>query len=248
MEHVSILTRWHHYLDGFENGTHPFYAALDAAIERRRIPDARLSRVTITENGALPAEVGLLTQARVCVRVEREDLTIDICATPFGRGLSISWWLMRPSRKGLLYLILASCVLLGAPLAVAAFDLLTSSFGFLLGAAWCAMLATAGIAILGVLVRRGVLSLEEEVRALPIAGAIYDWIFRPSAHYRLDFAESFSNAVHLSVLEVVDTISRSRGELGAADLDRSSLHANGNGGNGTDGKVREGRGWLLTGS
>lgn len=245
MEHVSILTRWHHYLDGFESGAHRFYAALDAAIERRRIPDARVSRVTVTENGVHSAEVGMLTQARVCVRVEREDLTIDVCATPFGSGLAVSWWLTKPSRKGLLYLLIASCVLLGVPIAVAGFDLLASSFGPLLGGAWGAMLAAAGIAILGVLVRRGFLRLEDEVRALPIAGAIYDWFFVPRAHYRMDLAESFSNAVHLSVLEVVDALSRSRGELGAADLDRGSPHANGAA---TEGRTSEGRGWLLTGS
>jgi hypothetical protein len=245
MEHVSILTRWHQYLDGIDTGVHPFYAALDAALERRRIPDARVSRVTITEEGVLPAEVGLLTQARVCVRVEREELTIDACATPFGNGLSVSWWLMRPSRKGLLYLLLALAVLLGAPIAVAGFDFLTGTFGFLLGTAWCTMLAGALIAIAGFLVRRRVLRLEEEVRALPVAGAIYDWFYRPAAHYRLDLAESFSTAVHLAVLEAIDTVSRSRGALGSADLERGSLRADAAA---ADGKMREGHGWLLTGT
>lgn len=201
MEHVGLVSRWHLFLDGLEHSPLAFYTALESAIERRRIPDARSSRVTLFDGGDR-------SSGRVCVRVQREDLTMDIFAAPFGSGFFVSWWLTRPSRRGLLYLALAIGAILAVPVCAATFGFLAGALGVLLGGVWTAIFLLAGLALLAHRIRRGFLGVEPEVCALPVLGPIYDWVFAPANACPSDAAESFSSAIHSAVLEVADGLER----------------------------------------
>jgi len=80
------------YLDDFSASALAFYDVLEAALAKRQIPDARISRVHLREGGFLSAK-------REYLRVERQGTAFDIGAAPFGRGYFFSWWLVeRPSR------------------------------------------------------------------------------------------------------------------------------------------------------
>ena len=203
MEHVRIVSRWHRFLDGVELVPPKFYASLDRAIERRKIPGAKTSRVAITEHG-VRGENGALDSDRICVRVQREGLTVDVCAAPFGSGSFVSMWTTRATRRGVVALIALLAVVVGVPLVLGAFAFLARSFGPFLGGAWTLVFVLLGAAILVYQVRQGFLRIETEVRALPVLGSIYDGVFRPAMHYGKDEEESFSKAVEAAVLETVE--------------------------------------------
>lgn len=101
MESV-ILAHWYTRLDTFSFSTQEFYERITAGINRRNIPDLRLSRVVLSEGGPL-------SHGRDYLRIERGDLSFDMCAAPFGIDFFVSWWLL--DKPG----CLAGCVTLFLP-------------------------------------------------------------------------------------------------------------------------------------
>ena len=84
---AEILSHWYHLTEGLRGSSQAFYAAVRQAIERRRLPDVRLSRVDHRQGGILSAK-------REYLRVRRKEHIFDICAAPFGPGgFFVSWWL-----------------------------------------------------------------------------------------------------------------------------------------------------------
>ena len=67
------------------------------------------------------------------------------------------------------------------------------------------------------------LGIEEELRAIPILGVAYDWLFKPDTYYRSDSAHAFESAVTTSIREVIDEITKSHGVRAAPDLDRKPI-------------------------
>jgi hypothetical protein len=84
----EILSHWYHQIDGMQGSSKAFYMAVEQAVERRKIPDIRVSRVDHREGGILSAK-------REYLRVRRKELIFDICSAPFGTGFFVSWWLGR---------------------------------------------------------------------------------------------------------------------------------------------------------
>ncbi len=83
----QILSHWYHLTEGLQVSSKAFYTAVQQAIERRKLPDVRLSRIDHREGGILSAR-------RQYLRVRRKELIFDICAAPFGPGgFFVSWWL-----------------------------------------------------------------------------------------------------------------------------------------------------------
>lgn len=76
---------WSTLVEGLQASPQECYAAIEEAIRRREIPEARTSRVTFHEGGVLSAE-------RIYLRVGRKQLGFDICAAPFGNGFFFSRW------------------------------------------------------------------------------------------------------------------------------------------------------------
>jgi hypothetical protein len=84
---AEILSHWHHLIEGLQVSSKAFYAAVEQAIDRRNLPDVRVSRVDHREGGILSAK-------REYLRVRRKEHIFDICAAPFGlSGFFVSWWL-----------------------------------------------------------------------------------------------------------------------------------------------------------
>jgi hypothetical protein len=83
---AEILSHWYHLTEGLHCSSQAFYTALERAIDNRKLPDVRLSRIDHHEGGILSAK-------REYLRVRRKELIFDICAAPFGAGFFVSWWL-----------------------------------------------------------------------------------------------------------------------------------------------------------
>lgn len=85
----SILSHWHKLFGGFQESPQRIYGLLEEAIDKRKIPDVKVSRISYPEAGALSAR-------REYLRVRRREHIFDICAAPFGTGFFVSWWLGEP--------------------------------------------------------------------------------------------------------------------------------------------------------
>jgi len=88
---VAVLSHWHKLFEGMQASPQQIYSQMEQAIERRKIPDVKISRISYPEAGALSAR-------REYLRVQRMDHIFDICAAPFGTGFFVSWWLGTPRR------------------------------------------------------------------------------------------------------------------------------------------------------
>ncbi len=84
---TQILGHWYHLIDGLQQSSQDFYAALDQEIASRTMPKTKTSNVSFSEGGVLSAK-------RLYLRVQRGEHTFDVCAAPFGRGFFVSWWLV----------------------------------------------------------------------------------------------------------------------------------------------------------
>jgi len=104
---VAVLSHWHKLFEGFQASPEQIYSQMEQAIERRKIPDVKISRISYPEAGALSAR-------REYLRVQRMDYIFDICAAPFGTGFFVSWWLGEPRR--LLRLIIWILLILFLPI------------------------------------------------------------------------------------------------------------------------------------
>lgn len=86
MAEVTIVSNWHNLLENFQTSPKQFYDSVEEAVKKREIPDCKVSRVSISEGG-------LFSSSREYLRVARKDFKFDICASPFGKGFFVSWWL-----------------------------------------------------------------------------------------------------------------------------------------------------------
>lgn len=101
----SILSHWHKLFEGFQESPQRIYDLLEEAIDKRKIPDIKVSRIVYPEGGALSAK-------REYLRVRRKEHIFDICVAPFGTGFFISWWLGKGKRLSWLLISLLVILLL----------------------------------------------------------------------------------------------------------------------------------------
>lgn len=216
MDSVQIVSHWDKYFDGLQYSSQAFYSALDDALASRSIPGAVASRVELAEGAAFSAK-------REYLRVRREKYTFNICAAPFGSGFFVSWWLTKPSRRGLFYalLLVLVCALFFGSLTW--FGVLAVTFNVLFAAAGTVALVLAGLGVVGGVVRLGLFGIEDEVIAFPLIGAIYEWVYRPFTYYRLDTMRMFESAVHAALLEVIDGMTSTQGVRALSEFERKPI-------------------------
>lgn len=82
-EHTQLLAHWASHFEGLNQSTQDFYGAVQAAVEKRRLPDVKFSRVDLKEGG-------LLSASRQYLRILRGDLRYDVCGAPFANGFFVS--------------------------------------------------------------------------------------------------------------------------------------------------------------
>jgi len=73
----QILSHWHKLFEDFQESPQRIYSLLEEAIDRRKLPDVKISRVNYSESGIFSAR-------REYLRARRKNHIFDICAAPFG--------------------------------------------------------------------------------------------------------------------------------------------------------------------
>lgn len=210
MERTHVLSHWHYYFDGLEHSPKEFLASVDAALAKRVIPDSAVERIELAEGAVLSGK-------REYVRVTRQGRSFDIGAGPFGSGFFVSWRFVRASRVKLRHLLVSLGVLIGSCVLLV---WLLDGLGLLL---WFAAIPVVPV-VLGALVARGVLDVEEQVLEAPIVGWVYSVIFQPESYHRRDMAAAFESVVGRAVLEAVDALTDAKGIRALSEAERKPVH------------------------
>lgn len=206
----SVVSHWSTLIEGFQASPLAFYQSVEAALARREVPQTQNSRVD-------HKEAGLLSANREYLRFKREKLIFDICAAPFGTAFFVSWWLVDEEPK--LNPLLKALALVGQ---LTLFLLLLNQFGMVMGSFVAVALVFGGLALADAGASNG--SFDDGViRALPLLGRLYVWLFKPATYYRIDTMEMFQKAVHNSVLEVIDTMTAEKGIKALSESDRKPI-------------------------
>jgi hypothetical protein len=88
----TVVSHWSTLLENLHASPLEFYKSVEAAMERRQIPQTKNERVDYKE-------AGLLSAKREYLQVGREKFIFDICGSPFGTGFFVSWWLAEAKPK-----------------------------------------------------------------------------------------------------------------------------------------------------
>jgi len=208
---ATVVSHWYKLIENLEASPREFYNSVEAAVQRRQIPNARTSRVDWREGGVFSA-------LREYLRVARGRYVFDICGAPFGTGFFVSWWLAEPrSPWGPLALLILIIFTPGA--VMGSFE----AFGFF----WGLLFVVIGLPILFWLFVKFMTKLREgwddALVAMPFLGRLYERIFRPETYYRIDTTLMFQQAVHAAVLEVVDQMTSSKGIRALSELERKPI-------------------------
>ncbi len=205
-----VVSHWSTLIEDFQGSSLAFYGAFEVALRRRDIPNTEKSRVDYRESG-------LLSARREYLRVRREKLVFDVCAAPFGTGFFVSYWLAedRPQLNPLLKAM--------------------ALFGLLFAALWLvwSMGLFSGLITIMIVLPLGLWGVQEAAAAgtldddvvimLPLIGRLYLWLFKPATYYRLDTMLMFQQAVHNSVLEVIDVWTTEKGIRALRDTERKPV-------------------------
>jgi len=209
---VTILSNWATLVEGLEASPLAFYSAVEEALTRRQVPQTQNSRTDYKEAGAFSAN-------REYLHVRRQKLTFDICGAPFGTGFFFSWWF--GEERPYLNPIIKVLVLFGY---LVTLGILVNVAGVVVGLFLFLFLVFGGLAIVNTLAADGQFD-DGIVRALPLVGMLYEWLFEPATYYRLDSMRMFQEAVHNAVLEVIDGMTAAKGlKVLSADERKPVMH------------------------
>lgn len=195
----EVLDHWISFADGFSLPTQEFYAAIEKAMADRKIPSMEVSRVEHSEGG-------LLSGKRLYLRMIRERLAFDTCASLFGNTYFFSCRTVHSPPVLRLWHIAAAFVF---------FAVVYSQLVRVLG------LTFANIAIVALLVAiaevfrnavgMGLADLDNALMKIPVVGPIYENWFRKETYYRQDTRLAFLNVVPAIIKNVAEDMSGAKG-------------------------------------
>lgn len=205
----NIISHWYHLFDDFQDSPVEIYAAIEAAIERRQVPDRETFRMEFQEGS-------LLTANRRYLRIIRNKHSFDICAAPFGTGFFFSWWLTVLPSQWLMYFF-------GLVFVCLVTTVMCFKSGVFFGFFLSLFVVPGVLALIGAIVRDQGGSAEDAILAMPIVGYLYARVFDPPTYYKIDTIIMFQESVHRAVLEVVDQISATKGIRALSESERKPI-------------------------
>lgn len=210
----NVVSHWSKLVEGFQASPKDFYAAVEAALEQRKVPGLKTSRIDWNEGG-------VISPKREYLRVSGGRFSFDVCAAPFGTGFFFSSWLIkRPARMVLLF-FLAFLIVGGIIFFVLQKGSMMEPFrGLWQMASFLSLYISIAILFLAFMVDFWLVALfarlgwddpEAALMAIPLVGWFYEQFFAPQTYYKLDTTGMFRAAVHAAVLECVDGLMASKG-------------------------------------
>jgi hypothetical protein len=202
----GVLSHWHTLFEDFSTSTKEFYAAVEAAVGERKLPDIEISREIFSEGG-----IG--TPEREYLRIKCNRIAFDICSAPYGAGHFFSWWLAKIPVPYALFRFFAAVSAL-----LVLWGILSAKMGDLFGFWPSVVLFFVGISILLFLLLH--IGDEDWLLSIPVVGYLYILIVNPTTYYRQDTAMMFRDSIRAAVNEVINDLREEKGLriLGDEDL------------------------------
>lgn len=191
---ADVLSHWYALVPDFKASTQEFYSDIEKEVQTRQVPGLAITRVDFSEGGLLSAK-------REYLRMTRERLVFDVCASPFGTSFFFSMRFAElPSVVKLWQLLLFFFLLVVSTM------FFWNLFGFWTGSFAMLVLLGCGIWMARNAVAMGMQDLDAALLGVPVFGAIYDRFLRKETYYRIDtrlmFLESIDTIVKMKVDEV----------------------------------------------
>ena len=204
----TVRSHWSTLVEGLQESPLEFYQNVEAAVQRRAIPDVKLERIEYREGGAFSA-------FRQYLRVRRRREVFDICGAPFGNGTFFSYWAaeVKPEMPGF-----AAVMTVVGYLVVLYYFM--SWFGFFQGPIVFLFLVPLGLYIVRSM---GKPEADDIILMLPIIGPLYDRFFGPITYYRIDTSDMFQQSVRQAVMEAVDQATNAKGIRALTELERQPV-------------------------
>lgn len=186
-------------LEDFSVSSEEFYAAIEAELTAKQIPDLTITR-------ELFAEGGLFSPKREYLRMRRERLVFDICASPFGTSFFFS------TRFAQIPVVLYVWQLLLVLLLLAGVGAI---YWAVMGPTWGAIMfflnAVAMFVLLRNLAALKLYRLDDFLLQVPVFGILYEVMFRPETYYRIDTRTMYVETVKQIVARKLDEFTGNQG-------------------------------------
>lgn len=191
----EVFQHWYVLLPDFESSTNAYYKAVEADLERRKVPDLEIASILFPEGGFISAR-------REYLRLQRERLVFDLCSAPFGTSWFFSCRFAEiPFRLRIWELLVVLVILFTGYLMYA------SVFGFIWGGIVCAMTMGAVILLADTMATSGRRSLDHTILRIPVLGSIFELFLRRNLTYYRDDTRlmygALVNSVAQSQVEVI---------------------------------------------
>jgi hypothetical protein len=106
------------------------------------------------------------------------------------------------------------------------FGIFVTQYGFFQGMFAEVFYSFVLFLIVGWLVRKGTIRIEDSLLEVPVIGTIYDRLFHPITYYKTDTALMFQESVRKAVNEVLDDIRTTKGLKTLTEDERKPILTN----------------------
>lgn len=186
-------------LSGYRTSVEEFYKSIEEDLAAKRLGGLSISRVEYAEGGPLSAQ-------RTYLRMQRERLVFDVCASPFGETFFFSYRFSEiPCSLRVWEFLVLLALLAGVTAAYGAL------FGWLMGPALF-VLTVLGVAILmRNALALGLHDIDASLLRIPVMGGVYEALFRRETYYREDTRLAYLHIVRATILDKVDEATAAKG-------------------------------------
>ena len=195
----EVLNHWIAFAESFSFAPQEFYQLIEKELSDRKIPGLEISRIEYNEGG-------LLSDQRVYLRMIRERLAFDTCATPFGSGFLFSCRTIYSPVMLRLWHVLAVLFFFNLT-----FGLLFQFLGFQF-----ATIAEVTLLLTVIQVFRNAgaarqFDLDAALLKIPAFGPIYECWFRADTYFRQDTRLAYLETVPKLIKDLADEVTGAKG-------------------------------------
>lgn len=195
----EVIEHWYSLVSGQSFSSRDFYARVEERIAEQKVPALSISRVDLSEGGAL-------SDKREYLRMQRERIVFDVCAAPVGVNYFFSYRfyamlpVVRPWEASVALFFVGAALHLASKLA-----------GLFLGP----LLLLVLLAFAGWLMRNalamGMRDIDAALLKLPVVAPIYERYLRRDTYYRQDMRMAYGSIVSSIVKQEVESATAAKG-------------------------------------
>ncbi len=195
----EVIDHWCSLAIGQSFSSRDFYARVEERVAAQKMPALSVSRVDLSEGGAL-------SDKREYLRMQRERIVFDVCAAPVGVNyfFSCRFYALLPVVKP--WEAAVALFFVGAALHLA-----SKLAGLFLGPLLVLALLAFAVWLMRNALAMGLRDIDASLLKLPVVAPIYERYLRKDTYYRQDMRMAYGSIVSGIVKEEVDSATAAKG-------------------------------------